>query len=246
MKSTAPLVIYGMGSPNVRKVAIMLEEMELPYELRHVAVFKGEQFTAEFKALNPLSKVPVLVDPLLASPLAESAAIVMWLAERTGSPLMPTEPSQRYAVMQWVMIQMASIGPMLGQLNHFQMLADREPYSFGRYHAQAEKLYRLLDDRLSESEFTAGDAYSIADIVIYPWATYLEQHRFDPASHPSLVRWRDRIAERPAVKRAADRMAEAFTAVSTESRRSANKADLDRFFGRDDHMPDADYSAVTK
>ena len=240
------LTLYGMGSPNVRKVVIMLEELQLPYTLRHVAVFKGEQFTPEFLAMNPLGKVPVLVDPELGRPLAESAAILFWLAERYGA-LLPEEGPARFEVMQWVMVQMASIGPMLGQLNHFQIVSQaREPYAYGRYFAQAQRLYRFIDERLTANEWLAGDAYSIADIAAYPWMTYLERHGFDPAQHRSLLRWRDALAARAAVGRAGMRMDEAFTALSTQSRRSATAEDLDRFFGRVHAMPAADYSSVTR
>src|SRR5262245_52670135 len=120
---TEPLTLYGMSSPNVVKVAIMLEELELPYQLKHVAVFKGEQFNPEFLAMNPLGKVPVLVDPRLGKPLAESGAILIYLAEREGK-LLPAQGPDRYEVLQWVMVQMASIGPMFGQLNHFQILPE--------------------------------------------------------------------------------------------------------------------------
>lgn len=246
MSSNQPLTLYGMGSPNVRKVVLMLEELELPYTLRHVAVFKGEQFTPEFLALNPAGKVPVLIDPALERPLAESAAILFWLAERTGR-LLPTAGADRYEVMQWVMVQMASIGPMLGQLNHFQVLAPgSEPYAFGRYRSQAQRLYRLIDERLSRREWLAGDAYSIADVATFPWMQYLERHGFDPAEHSSLLRWRKVIEVRPAAMRAHERMHAAFTSVSTDSRRSATAADLDRFFGRTKDMPATDYSSITK
>ena len=240
------LTLYGMNSPNVRKVVIMLEELDLPYTLRHVAVFKGEQFAPAFLAMNPLGKVPVLVDPALGCPIAESAAILFYLAERSGA-LLPTQGPARYEVMQWVMVQMASIGPMLGQLNHFQILpAGSEPYAQGRYRAQAERLYRLIDERVATRKWIAGAGYSIADIATYPWMQYLERQRFDPARYPALLQWRNMIATRAPVERAERRMHDAFTALSTQTRRAATTADLDRFFGRVEEMPPADFSAVTR
>jgi len=232
----APLILYGMNSPNVRKVVLMLEELALPYALAHVAVFKGEQFTPEFRALNPLAKVPALLDPALGQPLAESAAILVYLGETHGR-FLPADYPARAEVMQWLMVQMASGGPMLGQLNHFRSLPQDE---------QAESLYRLLDERLAGREWIAGGAYSIADMAIYPWAHYLEKHGFDPAAFPALIRWRAAIDARPATARAAQRMDEAFAAISAETRKAATKADLDRFFGRTDTMPPADYSAITR
>jgi GST-like protein len=240
------VILYGMSSPNVTKVVIMLEELGAPYQLRHVAVFSGEQFAPEFLAMNPLGKVPVLVDPDLKQPLAESGAILFWLAERS-SRLLPATGSARYEVMQWLMVQMSSIGPMLGQLNHFALLTkDAEPYAHGRYLSQARRLYGLLDERLREHEWLAGGAYSIADIATYPWASYLEQHGFEAAQHASLQRWRNAIGQMPAVQRAQQRMGEAFNALSTQTRRAATRENLDRFFGRTADMPPADYSSVTR
>lgn len=241
-----PLVVLGMQSPNVRKVVIMLEELALPYELRHVAVFKGEQFTPEFLELNPLGKVPVLLDARLGRPLAESGAILFWLAERSGA-LLPKDGPDRYEVMQWLMVQMANVGPMLGQLNHFQLLpAGAEPYGLGRYAAVAERLYRLLDERLADREWIAGEAYSIADIATQPWAHYLERHGFDPAPYPNLLRWRSAIDARPATVRANARISEAFDEVATRTRKAATKDDLDRFFGRTEKVPEADYWSVVR
>jgi GSH-dependent disulfide-bond oxidoreductase len=238
------LILHGMGSPNVTKVVIMLEELELPYELRHVAVFAQEQFDPAFLTLSPLGKVPVLEDPRLGRPLAESGAILHWLAEREGR-LLPTEQPARAEVMQWLMIQMANVGPMLGQFTHFNLVPPgSEPYAHGRYGAIAAKLYRDLDDRLSRKEWLAGEQYSIADIATQPWAYYLERHGFDARAHPHLIEWRERIAARPAVQRANARADEAFTDAATRSRKAASDADLDRFFNRTEGVPEKDYSIV--
>lgn len=246
MATAQTITLYGMNSPNVTKVGIMLEELDLPYEARHVAVFKGEQFTPEFQALNPLGKVPVIVDPLLGRLLAESGAILLWLAERSGA-LLSTDPADRFEVVQWLMVQMASIGPMFGQLNHFRLLPDgQEPYAHARYAAQAERLYRLLDERLSRQPWIAGGAYSIADIATFPWAHYLERHGFDPAAYPALLRWRDMIDARPAVIRARARLDAAFQDLATKTRRAATPQDIDRFFGRTEDMPAADFSAILR
>jgi GST-like protein len=244
--NTATITLFGMGSPNVRKVAILLEELGLPYTLRHVAVFKGEQFNPDFLAMNPLGKVPVLVDPALGKPLAESGAILIALAEHYGA-FLPQQGPARYEVIQWLMVQMSSIGPMFGQLNHFQILPrETEAYARARYFGQAERLYRLLDDRLAHSEWIAGNAYSIADIATYPWALYLEQHGLDAARHPALMRWRNTIGARSAVQRAYRRMDEAFSGPTNQTRRGATSADLDRFFGRSKDMPPADFTAITR
>ncbi len=233
------LVLHGMSSPNVTKVVLMLEECELDYELRHVAVFNQEQFTPEFLGLNPMAKVPVLEDPLLpGQPLAESGAILVWLAEREGK-FLPAAAGPRAETMQWLMHQMASFGPMLGQLNHFTyaLQPGSQTYAEGRYHEQAARLYRVLDQRLAQREWLAGGAYSIADMAMQPWATYLEQHRFDPAAHPALVAWRTRIAERPAVIRAQARIAQDFHARMPEAIGKASRADFERFFGITPDMP---------
>jgi GST-like protein len=145
------------------------------------------------------------------------------------------------------MVQMAAIGPMFGQHNHFQLLGPQAgPYAAARYRTQAKLLYRQLDDRLSTREWIAGDAYSIADIAIYPWALYLEQHGIDPASHHSILRWRDSIGAREPVKRSWERFAVAFDKESQDTRRAATPAQLDAFFNRTPDVPAVDYSSVTR
>jgi GST-like protein len=250
------LVLHGMGSPNVLKVVIMLEELGLTYELRHVAVFAQEQFNPDFLALNPLGKVPVLEDPRLGQPLAESGAILLWLGEREGKFLPAAQPQSlaaRAEVIEWLMIQMANIGPMLGQVNHFDIAQTPVPqdYARARYRAAAAKLYRLLDERLAHQkllgrEWLAGGDYSVADMATQPWAHYIERHGFDPAEFPALIAWRQRIDARPAVQRAVARASEAFDDAATATRRAASAQDLDRFFGRTDQVPPADFSTVTK
>jgi GST-like protein len=240
------LTLWGMGSPNVVKVAIALEELGLAWQGRHVAVFKGEQFDPAFVAISPLAKVPVLEDPRLERPLAESGAILLWLAEREGRLLPPlSQPSERAETIQWLMIQMASVGPMFGQLNHFRLVpSDTEAYARGRYTEQAERLYRVLEARLADNAYLAGGAYSIADIAVLPWAGYLERHGFDPAPYPALLEWRARLEARPTVVSARKRLFEMFDEKATASRKAATPDDLDRFFARTDRVPPADFSAV--
>jgi len=238
------LILHGMSSPNVIKVILMLEECGLDYELRHTAVFSQAQFSPEFLKLNPLGKVPVLEDPRLGIPLAESGAILFWLAEREGR-FLPTAQPARAEVMQWLMVQMANYGPMLGQFTHFNLVPPgSQPYAHARYGAIAEKLNRLLDDRLKTREWIAGGDYSIADMATQPWAYYVERHGFDPALYPALVEWRERIAARPAVQRALARADEAFTEPADRTRKAASAEDLDKFFGRTEKVPVTDYSAV--
>lgn len=238
------ITLHGMNSPNVIKAIIMLEECALDYDLNHVAVFSGDQFGPEFLAMNPLGKVPVLDDPQLGQPIGESGAILFWLAEREGKFLPTTQPA-RADVMWWLMVQMANIGPMLGQFTHFNLVPQgSQPYAHARYREIAGKLYRLLDNRLKERQWLAGGDYSIADMATQPWAYYLERHGFDSAAHPHLVEWRERIAARPAVQRALARADEAFTAAAERSRKAATDEDLDRFFGRTAKVPVTDYSIV--
>ena len=242
------ITLHGMGSPNVIKAILMLEECGLDYTLNHIGVFTGDQFNADFLAMNPLGKVPVLEDSRLGQPIAESGAILFWLAEREGKFLPANTPATQTAradVMWWLMVQMANIGPLLGQLNHFNLVPQgSQPYAHARYAAIAEKLYRVLDERLSTRDWLAGGEYSIADMATHPWAYYLERHGFDATAYPHLVEWRTRIAERPAVQRALARADEAFTQHAEPQRKGATDEDLDRFFGRTERVPVTDYSIV--
>ena len=195
------ITLHGMSSPNVVKVMILLEELSLPYRFHHVDLFSEGQFDEAFLSLNPNAKVPVLV-PEDGQPLFESGAILFYLAERHGR-FLPADGVARYRVVEWLMLQMSTVGPLLGQLNHFTTYAPPgEDYSVGRYSREGTRIYTLLDRRLGESAYLAGDDYSIADMATLPWTDYFERQRLERAAYPNIARWRAGLEERPAVVRA--------------------------------------------
>jgi GST-like protein len=217
-----------MSSPNVAKIVIALEELELAYEMRHVGVFKGENFGDEFRALNPFAKVPVLLDEKSGgAPIFESGAILIYLAETYGPHLLAPSGPQRWETLKWLTAQVANVGPIFGQHNHFRRAPQRAPYAAERYRRTAAELYRILDRRLTETAFLAGDSYSIADIATFPWAKYLRRHGMTPDEFPHLVAWVDRIKARPAVERAAKVIAE-MGLRDLEDRRTATEEDARR------------------
>ena len=186
--------LYAAHTPNGRKISVMLEECALPYEIVKVNLGKGEQFTPQFTALNPNQKIPAIVDGSVT--LAESGAILIYLAEKLGQLLEP-----RYETLQWLMFQMAHVGPMLGQAHHFRLQAkEKLPYAIERYEKEAARIYGILDRELAKREYLAGK-YSIADIATYPWI--LRYFNFGVAldDYPALKAWTDRIGARPAVQR---------------------------------------------
>jgi GST-like protein len=199
--------LFGFGSPNVLKVMIALEELELPYCFQMVDVVRGDQFSESFGAVTPNRKVPVIFDedgpdgrPLT---LWESGAILIYLAEKVGR-LMPAVARDRATVLQWLMLQMASIGPMFGQQTHFRLYAPGEEhaYSRARYSTEVKRLYEVVEARLSESPFLGGKEYSIADVAAWPWLQRTELRGVDTAQLPSTCRWIDQVRARPAVARA--------------------------------------------
>jgi GST-like protein len=200
--------LYSWCTPNGHKLHIMLEECGLAYRIHPVDIGKGEQFTPGFLKLSPNNKIPALVDeegpdgrPLA---LFESGAILIYLAEKTGRFLPERAHDRRghYSVLQWLMFQMAHIGPMLGQTHHFRVYApDKVPYAIERYTKEAGRLYGVLDRRLAESPWLGGAEYTIADIATYPW---IRSHRMQGIAldeYPAVRRWFDAIASRPAVIR---------------------------------------------
>lgn len=196
--------LYTWSTPNGRKVSIMLEETGLEYTAHAVNILKGEQFAGDFIAVSPNAKIPAIVDDDGpgggAISLFESGAILIYLAEKTGSPLLPTDPRARYSVLQWLMFQMGGVGPSFGQAHHFLKFAKRDvPYAKKRYHDETLRLYGVMDRQLASTRFIAGDDYSIADIAIYPWVARFEWHRADLGDFPAVQAWFDGLSERSGV-----------------------------------------------
>jgi GST-like protein len=235
------ITLYGMSSPNVEKIVIMLEEQGLPYTFQHVDIFAGAQEDASIRALSPLGKVPILVD---GQTHFESGAILLYLAETYGG-FLPSAAEERHDVIQWLMVQMSSVGPALGQNTHFLLLGDKaDPYARARFATQARKIYEMLEKRLATREWLAAGSYSVADIATFPWSRYLERHGFVGTDYPALSRWRAVIEARPAVRSAASRLRKDIIPADQRAMRNATDAQLDRFFGRDADAPPADFSIV--
>jgi GST-like protein len=191
--------LYTWATPNGRKVSIMLEEVELPYETHAVNIGADEQFAEDFVRISPNNKIPAIVDHDTGRAMMESGAILMYLADKTGK-LMPEDDS-RWTVIEWLMFQMGGVGPMLGQTHHFlRFNPGKAPYAEERYSKENARLYAVLDKRLGAHEYLADD-YSIADIATWPWISRFEWQQMDLNAYPHLKRWYVAIAERPAVER---------------------------------------------
>jgi GSH-dependent disulfide-bond oxidoreductase len=233
---TAMIDLYAMGSPNVVKIYIALEEMGLPYTVHPVDVFGEEQFKPEFLRLNPVAKVPVITDqdgpggkPYT---LFESGAILLYLAEKTGQ-LLPKDPIARFDAIQWMMVQMTLVGPMFGQYVHFMRFAPTgNDYSLDRYRTQVRRALDVLEKRLAVVPFLGGESYSIADIATFPWARNVGTFLGKPAEadYPKLMAWVTTIAARPAVKRALAAVDDVRTKTTQFDRAGAEA--MDRLFGR--------------
>jgi len=217
--------VYSWPTPNGRKIHIMLEETGLDYKAHAVNIGKGEQFEPDFLKLSPNNRIPAILDsdgpdgkPIS---LFESGAILIYLADKTGQ-FLPEEPRAKYATLEWLMFQMGGVGPMFGQSNHFSHYAvDKIPYAIERYTNECKRLYGVMDKRLGDAEYLAGNEYTIADIATHPWAQGFERREVDITEYPNVKRWIELIHERPAVIRgnevlAQERSSGNFTAEERE------------------------------
>ena len=203
--------VYSWPTPNGHKVHIMLEECGLPYRVQAVDIGAGEQFEPAFLAISPNNKVPAIVDtdgpdgrPIS---LFESGAILLYLAGKTGR-LLPADSRGKYEVLQWLMFQMGSVGPMLGQAHHFRIYAPHKiDYAVERNSNEARRLYGVMTKRLAACKYLGGPDYSIADIAVFPWLRSWKNQGIDWADHPHLKGWFDEIAHRPAVLRGVEVLA---------------------------------------
>ena len=202
------ITLYTWPTPNGKKVQIMLEETGLPYCAVPVNISNNEQFAQDFLKISPNNKIPAIVDtdgpaPRAGRPysLFESGAILVYLAGKAGQ-FMGKNDRERFDVLQWVMFQMGGLGPMLGQAHHFRIYApEKVPYAIQRYSQEAQRLYKVLDTRLSESRFLGSAHYSIADIACWPWIASYERQGIRLSDFPHVERWFNTIAARPAVQR---------------------------------------------
>lgn len=203
--------IYSTATPNGHKVHIMLEECGLPYRVHHIDIGAGDQFKPDFLAISPNNKIPAIVDaegpdgqPIS---LFESGAILIYLASKAGKFLGNTD-REKFTTLQWLMFQMGGVGPMLGQAHHFRIYApEKLEYAINRYTNEAKRLYGVIDKQVSKTAYLAGNEYTIADIATFPWLRSWKNQGIDWADFPHAKRWFDEIADRPAVQRGVEVLA---------------------------------------
>lgn len=233
------IVLYTGPTPNGRKVSIALEEMALPYRTEYVDILDGDQHKPEFLKLNPNNKFPVIVDPEGPNgapfTLWESGAILWYLAEKTGT-FLPAHGADRPLVHQWLMFQMASVGPMFGQFAHFFFYAkDKHPSALERCGNEMARLLRVMEEHLTGKTWFVGEAYSIADMAIYPWVEGAVNAPGAPP-RPALKAWVDRMASRPGVQRGMDVAREKVRPEIVEGgMRGFNDEHRSQFFGEAQH-----------
>ncbi|QVQ28577.1 glutathione S-transferase family protein [Achromobacter deleyi] len=195
------LHLYSDSSPNGFKATIALEELSLPYRLHHVRIDEGAHRQPDFLALNPHGRIPVLTDSETGVELFESAAILLYLADKTGK-LLPSNPRARWEAIKWLQFHASSVGPLLGQRVHFELFAPEPiPSAIDRYRRLTEEAFAVLDRVLANRPYLAGDDYSIADIAHFGWMHIAQIVHFDFSPHRHLSAWHERVGDRPAVRK---------------------------------------------
>jgi GST-like protein len=226
--------VYFWPTPNGYKVTWMLEEVGLKYNVVPVNIGAGDQFKPDFLKISPNNRMPAIVDPdgPDGKPIAifESGAILMYLAEKTGK-LMPADTRGKYNVIQWLMFQMASVGPMLGQAHHFRRYApEKIEYAIDRYTNEARRIYNVIDKRLGQAKYIAGD-FSIADIAIYPWLVPHNMQGQNLDDTPHLKKWFEELRERPATKLGFAAMADVVERMRQAAQQRPDKESWNNLFG---------------
>ena len=216
--------VYTWATPNGHKVHIMLEECALPYRVIPVDIGEGAQFEQHFLQISPNNKIPAIVDPdgPDGQPISlfESGAILLYLAGKTGR-LLPADVRGKYEVLQWLMFQMGSVGPMLGQAHHFRLYApEKLPYAIERYTREAQRLYGVINRRLAASTYLGGKEYSIADIAVFPWLRSWKNQGVELSDYPHLKGWFDEISRRPAVLRGLEVLADQRQPLTSDKARA--------------------------
>lgn len=190
--------LYTFTTPNGRKPAIMLEELALPYKIHSINIGKGDQHKPDYLKLNPNGKIPAMVDEGVT--IFESGAILIYLAEKSGR-FLPSSGQARYSALEWVMFQMAAIGPMMGQYGHFTRFAQTKiPYAIERYRNESRRLLGVLETRLGAADYLAG-AYTIADMCTFPWVAAGITGLAEASEFPAVRTWLARVGQRPAVQK---------------------------------------------
>jgi GST-like protein len=193
--------LYTAPTPNGFKVSIALEELGLPYEVKLVDLRTGAQFAPEFLRISPNNKIPAILDTDGGLSVFESGAILLYLAEKTGR-LLPASGPARYKALEWMFFQVGNTGPMMGQANHFRNYApEKIPYAIERYTNEVKRLFGVVDRRLSQARYLAGDEYTMADVINLPWLKLHEGHGIALAEYPHFARWFEELMARPAVQR---------------------------------------------
>lgn len=214
------ITLYTWPTPNGKKISILLEELKLPYKAVPIDIGAGDQFAPDFLKISPNNKIPALVDSEGpdGKPISifESGAIMIYLAGKTGK-FLPKTDRERYDVLQWLMFQMGGLGPMLGQAHHFRLYAPESiQYAIDRYTKEAHRLYGVLDKALEKTGYLAAGQYTIADMACWPWVGSHNNQGVALDQYPNVLRWFNKIAERPAVKKGSALFADLRKPVTDE------------------------------